>query len=184
MYAFQRFVMLVVVSLMAFGILLVGAAAVASADGDIEVNNQSYDDPESVDRHLTILNSSYHGEREEATITLLADRPMDVRIADAGQFAEGSGEVTTREIELIPDQPKTVRLSVTEVSGQVGLSIESPHTLYAHIIEAEDHLFYEDPDWGIVQIAGVMGGSGVLAAITLDVIRRKWGGRTEVSRIA
>lgn len=185
----MRVVALVFVfTVFALGSLLIllagGASAQAAANQSADqAVNESVETVERIDRNTVILESDYSEKSGVATVTLESDRVQRVTLSDAGAFVTG-GQVNQKTTVLKPDEPTTVRLDVTEVDGRVGVSISTSKTLYAHIIEVPNYLFYSDPGWGTVRIVGFGSGFGVLFALGAEVARRKWFGRNEVTAIA
>lgn len=165
------------VFLLSFGILFAGVSVADSP------TNETAEQGEYIDSNTELINATYNEKTGEATVTLRSETLQTVTLTDAGGFIEG-GEIEQREVTLQPGEEISVSIPATETRGQVGVSIATQETLYAEIIEVPDYLFYEDPSWSTVQIAAFGSGLGVLVALGVDVARRKWWRKSEVSQFA
>jgi len=81
---------------------------------------------------LTLLSSSYNGDKGTVTLTFRAEQPTSVTLADAGAFME-EGEIN-RRTEIVDGKAK-IEFAVTENNGFVGVSIATKETLYGHPIK-------------------------------------------------
>lgn len=169
----HRLVAWVLVGVIAVGMFAIVLTAVSVADPTVK---------ERIDNNTYIVNSTVTEQSDNATITIHSEITQEIVLTDAGGMME-SGEVQRRRITLQANETRQIKMPVTKRGGRVAITVATRETLYAHVVEIEKYLFYEDPDWSVVQAGSVVSGLGVLGAVGFDILRRRIGGRTEVRRL-
>jgi hypothetical protein len=163
------------------GILISAASAQEVNTNQTTVGNQT---GTAIDGETVLLDSSYNAQTGTAEVTIHSQSFQKITVSDAGGFLSGGGQIETETIKMRPGQTTTIKLPVTEYGGRVGVSISTSETLYGEIIQVKEYLFYQDPDWGTVQIGATASGLGVILAVVGDVLRRKVFASTRVTRLA
>ena len=105
-------------------------------------------------------------------LVIHSDVVQRVVLTDAGAVWQG-GEVPQREYTLQPG-PNRVEVPVTEISGQVAVTIATSRVLYSTVVVTNDPLIGGPYDRGDVQqaaLAGLVAGIAVTALIAYKRVR-------------
>ena len=137
--------------------------------------------PEVIDQNTVLCSAELDGETAE--LVLRSDRPQRVTITDAGGVFAG-GEVQRTRHQLRPDEPNTVRVSVTRHRNMAGVTVDTGTTLYGVPFDESSTLI--GPPWSAsdVQIGALAAGASTALVSALFVLRTVYGRSEEAERIA
>lgn len=131
--------------------------------------------PEPIDRNTALCSAEVNDG--VAKIVVKSDRLQRIQLTDAGAFMKG-GVVPRTKLTLRPGEVQTIRWSVTEHRGFMGVSIETTSVLYAVPLDEPTTLVGGPWSAGDVQIAA-LSGAGSIAVMSIIIVMRAVTGRAE-----
>jgi len=165
------------------GVVFVGGASAAQPQGGNTTAGNATGETIQIDQHTTVLDSSYDDDTGIATVTVRSETLQRITLTDGGALLEG-GEIAQNTVTVEPSDTVDIQVQATQVRDQVAVSIATDQTLYGLPIEVPNSLFDRDSTWSVTRVAGFGAGGGVLLALAIEILRRRFGGRNEVSRVA
>ncbi|SER15202.1 hypothetical protein [Natrinema salaciae] len=110
----RRIILVAVVAAAALAMGMGGGPVAAQDANETATNTTASDYEEIIDSNTRILEWSF--DDGTFTITLEADEPTTVAVAESGSFEEGSGQFTYREL-AVPEGESTHTISVMDPEG-------------------------------------------------------------------
>jgi hypothetical protein len=135
---------------------------------------------QQLDQGLRVVRATYDEDSGTATVVFETDDPRQVVVTDAGGVWEGGKINQVRKV--LPSGKSRIRLSVTEVEGDVAVTVGIESGLYGVPIEEQSYLFTEPATWQDAQLSGFAGLSGGLLAAGVLAYRRKNSGKKDWER--
>jgi hypothetical protein len=137
--------------------------------------------PEAIDQNTVLCSASLDGDT--ATLVLRSDRLQSVTVTDAGGVFAG-GEVQRTSHQLRPDEPNTVRISVTRHRNMAGVTVDTGSTLYG--VPFDDTSTLIGPPWsaGDVQLGALAAAISTALCSGVVVLRSVYGRTEEPERVA
>lgn len=135
---------------------------------------------QQLDQSIRVVRATYDEDSGTATVVFRSEDPQQVVVTDAGGVWEG-GEIDQVR-KVVPSGQSRIRIPVTEVEGDVAVTVGIDSGLYGVPIEEQSYLFTEPATWQDAQLSGLAGLSGGLLAAGVLAYRRKNGGKQDWER--
>jgi hypothetical protein len=129
---------------------------------------------------LRVVRATYDEDAGTATVVFHVEDPQQVVVTDAGGVWDGGRINQVRKV--LPSGQSRIRLPVTEVEGDVAVTVGTESGLYGVPIEEQSYIFTRPATWQDAQLAGLAGLTGGLAAAAGLAYRRKNGGKKDWER--